>query len=458
MWERWDAVAASARGLKSDYRLDDRPLGAGGQATVVRGEHRTTGLPVAFKRLRPGLVADADARARLRREVQIGTQLRHPNVVAVLDSNVDEGWFVMPLAAGTLESMRESVAEESRRIETLLRQVGAGLSAAHELGWTHRDVKPANILIFTDGSTSSPTSTWVVADWGLGRRPDGATTAHGRTVVGVAYGSEGFAAPELAEDAHRAGPTADIYSLGQVAGWVLTGRLPRPNIPLRPDDDPWRSVVDRATRMDPNRRPPDIESLLEIVVAEMAPMPEAPTARAQLLLAEAGAGQPASGVALMNLALSQATTSAGADHELLTDLIPALSADVVRLAVTHHSEMMRDLIATLETAADDSWIPFRTASSCAIFLVRCLEAALDRSDDDTAEAALQAFCRWDETYDQWDAQRALRPVLRRVRGVHAERAARILRRHPESAAHFSDLVGERDLDPALRGVLAAAGG
>jgi serine/threonine protein kinase len=146
------------------------------------------------------------------------------------------------------------------------------LGPAHEIGWIHRDLKPSNLLQL-DGR-------WTVADWGLTRRPRGQTTDPDRTRVGAPLGTDGWAAPELSADAHAAGPQADIYSIGQIIGWAVTGRRPLVNIPLIPDNSPWREVVTAATHFDPARRPATVDDLQLLIARELerTPVAEAPLA------------------------------------------------------------------------------------------------------------------------------------------------------------------------------------
>lgn len=140
----------------------------------------------------------------------------------VLDFDPDSCWFVMPLADSTARKEIRALQDPQRLIEFLNASCEA-LRTAHRAGWIHRDLKPDNLLIL-DGR-------WVVADWGLARRPRGMTSDPARTRTGTGYGTVGFAAPELALDAHRVGPETDIYSLGQLIGSVLTGESPQANIP-----------------------------------------------------------------------------------------------------------------------------------------------------------------------------------------------------------------------------------
>jgi hypothetical protein len=247
------AVRAVARGERQDYRLEHRPIERGGQATVFRATHKSTDTPVAFKKLTGHT---SDAIARMEREVDIARRLGgHPHVMPVLDHSNTHDWFVMPLAEGTAETLREELTQPAN-LRAMVTSICDALRSAHDRDWLHRDVKPANVLNLD--------RRWVLADWGLARRPRGQTTNPNRTQTGVLHGTEGFAAPELAIDAHRAGPAADIYSVGQLIGWLLLDRWPQPNIPLIPDG-PWLDIVTAATHHDPTRRPTDIDTFLALM-------------------------------------------------------------------------------------------------------------------------------------------------------------------------------------------------
>ncbi|WP_082115150.1 serine/threonine-protein kinase [Lentzea aerocolonigenes] len=245
----WSIVSASdllgdhPRHDQKAYRLGHRPLGRGGQAEVYPAEHKATGVQVALKRRRSWNV---EAVARMQREIEFGQLLPgNDHIMPVLDFGLKHDWFVMPLAHGNAEDARSSLLDDAA-LTTLVLAVCSALEAAHDEGWLHRDLKPANILL-VDGR-------WTVADWGLGRRPRGDTTFTGRTKTGEFLGSEGFAAPEQATDAHRATACADLYSLGQIIGWARTSRTPKQGSPLVPDEEPWRSVVIAATRKEPAAR------------------------------------------------------------------------------------------------------------------------------------------------------------------------------------------------------------
>ena len=242
------------RGSFKDYLPDQDAIARGGQAVVYGATHKGTQLRVALKRVR---MRDEDSTARMGREIEAGRFFgTHPNIMPVLDADPESRWFVMPVASGTARTYAQELQapEELRRMLTAACEA---LRVPHEKGWVHRDLKPENLLLLDNQ--------WTVADWGLGRRPRGETSNPGRTRTGTGYGTEGFAAPELSLDAHQAGPPADIYSLGQIIGVILTGRPAQANIPLIPPSGPWKSLVERATRPDPSTRPQSVDDLLDLL-------------------------------------------------------------------------------------------------------------------------------------------------------------------------------------------------
>ncbi len=249
---------------KPPYRLARKPLGVGGFAEVFEAEHRETGERVAFKRLLRKINRE-EALARLRREIETLRRIDHPHVMPVLDHAADFSWYTMPLADAVLASLEPPIADEL--LTTIVRECAAGLAAAHDAGLVHRDVTPPNIVRIThDGQAR-----WVIADFGLVRRPRGLTTVV-RTMAGSEFGTAGFAAPEAWDDPHAMTAQADIYSLGRVVAWAVTGRLPAPNRSLLPDDEPWRTFVQRATQDEPTARPISMRALVALADGESQPI------------------------------------------------------------------------------------------------------------------------------------------------------------------------------------------
>lgn len=211
------AVRRAARGERKDYACPREPVPDGGQADVFEAIHKLTGTTVALKKLHSKYPAERQV-ARMRREIEVGQLLKdHPHAMPILDFGADHTWFVMPWAQATA-AQRQELLREPAELRGLVDALASVLAAAHEHGWLHRDIKPSNILYFE--------GRWTLADWGIVRRPRGQTTKVGRT--GLYIGTEGFAAPELSVAPHEATASSDIYSIGRVIAWALTGEGPEP--------------------------------------------------------------------------------------------------------------------------------------------------------------------------------------------------------------------------------------
>ncbi|GGY93608.1 serine/threonine protein kinase [Streptomyces poonensis] len=326
------AVRLAARGSRKDFALDPQPIARGGQATVFGAVHKPTGARVAFKKLGSRL---PDAHARMRREVEAACLFGgHPHVLPVLDWSLSYDWFVMPPADGTARHLAEELSEPAAARE-LVTAMCTALREPHRQGWVHRDLKPDNLLRFDDR--------WVVADWGLGRRPRGQTTHPRRTQVGVRFGTEGFAAPELAVDAHTAGPAADVYSIGQIIGWALTGTWPQQNVPLLPPSGPWRTIVRAATLHDPDRRVATVDALLAMVTAEFD-APTEPAARGGHLLPAVRAGNRTALVELFRLA-----ARIDLDHAFFRDVLVALDPHHLRAAVEADPHSVGEVVRAIRS-------------------------------------------------------------------------------------------------------------
>lgn len=245
------AVELDARGRREDYSLSPRTLASNRRTSVTEAQHKPSGTPVAFKKIRSDLM---DAKSRARREIEAARLFGdHPNVMSVLDSSRAFDWFVMPLADHTAEAAHDQLSEPGN-LHLLVTAICEALRVPHEEGWVHRDLKPANIL-HLEGR-------WVVADWGLVRRPRGRTSFQETHGGGGTYG---WGAPEQFIDAHTVGPQADIYAIGRIIGWALSDHGPQANKPLLPPDGPWRKVAQIAAQENPAARPASVDELLALI-------------------------------------------------------------------------------------------------------------------------------------------------------------------------------------------------
>ena len=193
------------------------PIGHGGMATVYRAHQESLDRTVAIKVLADHLAASAEFMERFRREARTAANLHHPNVITVHDFGQDERgvpYLVLEFVEGaTLADLMDAGLDDAR-IPDLLDQIAAGLDYAHGRGVIHRDVKPGNVLITTDGRA-------ILADFGLAWLLQGAHL----TLTGGVIGTPEYMSPEqVAGDPidHR----CDVYALGVVLFEMLIGERP----------------------------------------------------------------------------------------------------------------------------------------------------------------------------------------------------------------------------------------
>ncbi len=213
-------LLASLRAALADRYGIERELGAGGMATVYRGEDLKHHRQVAIKVLKPELAQVLGAE-RFLREIEISARLHHPHILPLYDSGTADGflYYIMPLVEG--ESLRDRLNRKKQLpIDDALRiahQVADALSYAHNHDVVHRDVKPENILLESGHA--------VVADFGIARAI-GAAGGLTLTATGMAIGTPAYMSPEQAAGEKNLDGRSDLYALGCVLYEMLAGQPP----------------------------------------------------------------------------------------------------------------------------------------------------------------------------------------------------------------------------------------
>lgn len=240
------------------YRLV-RQVGSGGMGEVWLARHSLLARPAAVKLIR-SIAGDGQAetalRARFRREAEVTARLHSPHTVQLYDFGVSETgtfYYVMEFLRGLdlAHMIRRFGPLPAERTTHLLRQACSSLAEAHGRGLVHRDIKPANLFVTALGSEYDVLK---VLDFGVVKGTRGETTPD-LTLTGQAQGTPAFMAPELALAEPGLDGRADLYSLGCVAFWMLTGLL------VFESENATRMVMDHV-QTEP--RPPSTCSELEI--------------------------------------------------------------------------------------------------------------------------------------------------------------------------------------------------
>ncbi len=278
--------ASEARKL-GQYQLKEL-LGTGGMGEVYLAEHVLLRRPCAIKVIRPERAGDPEVLRRFEREVRATATLTHPNTIQIFDYGLGEDgtfYYVMEYLPGSnLEQLvRRYGPLAPGRVIHILTQMAGALREAHAQGLIHRDIKPGNIIAVERGGLCDVAK---LLDFGLVRMPG--REGEGQSLVNqqLITGTPAFMSPEQAACAEGLDARTDIYSLGAVAYYLLTGRPPftqgtpmqilaahlhEPVVAidlLRPDvPEGLQAVVMQCLEKDPDRRYSDAASLQKSLAA-----------------------------------------------------------------------------------------------------------------------------------------------------------------------------------------------
>ena len=217
---REEARAAQKLG---QYTLEE-VIGEGGMGMVYRASHAMLRRPTAIKLLAPER-AGTEALERFEREVQLTSQLTHPNTVTIFDyGRTADGvlYYAMELLEGaTVEDVVElDGPQPAARVVHVLEQVAGALGEAHGIGLIHRDVKPANIVLCHQGGEHDVAK---VVDFGLVKQLDERGPGAGVSQEGTISGTPLYMAPETLTNPNGGSACSDLYALGAVGYYMLTG-------------------------------------------------------------------------------------------------------------------------------------------------------------------------------------------------------------------------------------------
>lgn len=267
--ERVTSATFLAGELIADRFRITRILGSGGGGEVYEAEDLELHGKVALKLLRPDIAENEEAVRRFRREVQLARKITHPNVCRIHDlfqtQKVDGNGITRKFLFLSMELLKgETLADRisrrgkmrSEQALPIIRQIVDGLSAAHQSGIIHRDLKSENILLVDDENLRA-----VIMDFGLAFSKEAHRDSQAITRQGTILGTVAYMAPEQLQG-HVVSFAADIYALGVVIYEMVTGALPF-------DGDSMVSTIARKLTMEPpppRDLAPDIDKRWEAVI------------------------------------------------------------------------------------------------------------------------------------------------------------------------------------------------
>ena len=225
----WYLSRAQLRAMKAERRLKklgqyslEEKIGEGAMGEVHRATHRMLRRPTAVKLL-PAEKSSPQTIERFEREVQLSSQLTHPNTISIYDyGRTPEGvfYYAMEYLDGVdLKKLVEREgAQPEARVVHILRQVCGSLSEAHDRGLVHRDIKPANVILCQRGGRYDVAK---LLDFGL---VYDAKSLHASMESSGINGTPAFMSPESINSPGEVDHRSDIYSIGAVAYFLLTGQ------------------------------------------------------------------------------------------------------------------------------------------------------------------------------------------------------------------------------------------
>lgn len=361
-------------------------IGRGAFAIVVEAVDKEGGFgPVAVKRLRDEVRRNSEDLARFRREVRILRELQHPNIVQILDADLESAdpWFAMTLAETTLErAVPIAKGLDASRVDSIFISILDAMICAHEQGVIHRDLKPHNVLLI-DGEP-------IVSDFGLGMQINSESAT--LTVTGATGGTFGYVAPEQWTGMHEVDARADVFGLGSLLFYLATGLNP---VSLSPKTlpDRYAYIIRRCRETDPADRYLTVRDLRDEFLRVVTPgaLLVSTVDRANELIAGSMV-DPSTRKEMFEIYLNHAS-----DRELYRQTLPTWPEELLQDACKNSPQALHQILVAFDQHLDGH-LDFDYVDVAAEFLSRVVVVSSDRDVHRLAINRILAMGHWHDRF------------------------------------------------------------
>lgn len=378
-----------------------KKLGSGGQGDVweaVSPQGHKVAVKVYRKEPTYDNAMDDAQRRRFLREIKTQSALDHPHIVKVIqDGLLADGnpFYVMAWADETLESLisKYPTGVPADMAMNIFAKICDAMRYAHSEQVLHRDLKPQNILLYSGEPK--------IADFGLGRQFDGATSTMTQSHLG--WGSPKYMAPEQAQSLHDAQEPADVWSLGKILFELLTGKVPIWAVDAGEVPDKFKFIISRCNSLNPSSRFKDAIEMAGYVAvltgddSFLAPPAEQAKAAIQRAL---------SGDSTAYGDLAQICLANPLDSQLYGKGLSELSGDFLEQFAVHAPDAFKSVVLNYCQYVDGD-LPFSFCDLVADFLESCFEAY---DDYETRAAILDRMLRMGQAHNRWYVARVFARV------------------------------------------------